>query len=186
MCFRARARKRLGKGPAAALPCTPSGRAAAQPDSGFEGGQELPRRAPPGDEPLAATLTVRLTAAERQAFAQRAEAAGMTPSRYAAEVLRNGRIVVQQHETLAPALMAELSRIGNNLNQLAHAANAGMPADARGAIRIMQELFTFLMRDEITRRRVEAFAGAREASNDSQAPQARHEFQGSVRVPVSR
>lgn len=72
----------------------------------------MARRAPRGDEPLTATLTLRLTAAERASIDQRAAAAGMTPSHFAAELIRSGRVVVHQQQTLAPALMVELSRIG--------------------------------------------------------------------------
>jgi hypothetical protein len=127
-----------------------------------------------------------MTAAERAAIDQRAAAAGVTPSAFAAEVLRNGRVVVQQQQTLAPALMAELSRIGNNINQLAHAANASSaPPQAQALLTHFQELWGFMMNDEIMRRRVEAF-DSRGRSNDSAPARPRDEFQGRSGLPVPR
>ena len=164
-------------------------RVRASPRTQPYGGVPLARRAPRGDEPRTATLTVRMTVGERALVEQRAAAAGVTPSAYAATVLTGGSVTVEQRETMHPALFAELSRIGNNINQLAHASNAGMPPQHQEVMGAMKALFEHLMQDEITRRRVVAFereSGSRSAANGSEAPRTRDEFQGRVGVPVPR
>lgn len=135
-------------------------------------------------------MTLRLTPAERATIEQRAIAAGLTPSAYAAKRLTGEPVVIEQRETMDPALFVELSRIGNNINQLAHAANAGMPPTSQAVMKAMQDLFQHLMQDEVTRRRVAAFERAaaphRTPANGSQAPRTRDEFQGRVGLSLPR
>lgn len=146
----------------------------------------MARRAPRGDEPLSATLTVRLPASVRARIDQQAAAANLTPSAFGAEVLRSGRVVIEQRQTLAAPLMAELSRIGNNINQLAYETNAGTPPAVRDLVAGVQELLQFMMQDELLRRRVEAFEATKGAADDSSTSRTRDQFQRRVGVPVPR
>lgn len=81
------------------------------------------------------TLYARLTPDEKAAFLERADRAGMT----AAAFLRAAALgdAGPRAQRRAPAdkaallqLLGELGRIGNNVNQLARAANAGLDLDA--------------------------------------------------------
>ena len=68
------------------------------------------------------TLTVRLTAAEKDAIIQKAEKAGMSLTDYivASSLLKEIHVA----EDTRP-LISELKRIGNNLNQISMKINAG-------------------------------------------------------------
>ena len=68
------------------------------------------------------TLTVRLTAAEKDAIIQKAEKAGMSLTDYivASSLLTEIHVA----EDTRP-LVTELKRIGNNLNQISMKINAG-------------------------------------------------------------
>lgn len=145
----------------------------------------MARRAPRGEAPRSKTLTVRLTASERALVEQRAATANLTPSGYLGELIRSGRVIVEQRESIAGPELAELKRIGSNINQLAHAANTGLPPSARDIVTEMQALMTWLLRQEITRRRVEEFRaeGQDDGSKDGQA---RDEFQRCVGLSPAR
>lgn len=75
------------------------------------------------------TIKIRVSEAELEAFRDKAQAAGLTLS----ELLRvaaSGAPIPSRKHTQADAhllvqLLGQLGRIGNNLNQLAKAANAG-------------------------------------------------------------
>jgi hypothetical protein len=76
-------------------------------------------------------ITVRLSADERSAVDAAAERAGLTPGSYARQLLlgapapRQVRRPPVERKELA-RLLAELGKIGGNLNQLAKAANSGV------------------------------------------------------------
>ncbi|MFC3170465.1 MobC family plasmid mobilization relaxosome protein [Paracoccus fontiphilus] len=84
-----------------------------------------PRKAP--GERLADGLRVRMTAAERASIEARAAAAGLSPSEFARRAIAGAKIMAPANDRAAipPMLIAELGRIGNNLNQIAHAAHLG-------------------------------------------------------------
>ena len=77
-------------------------------------------------------LTIRLTPDERAAIDGASERAGLTSGSYARQVLlgapapRQVRRPPVERRELA-RLLGELGHAGGNLNQLARAANAGMP-----------------------------------------------------------
>ncbi len=83
-------------------------------------------------------ITIRLTPEERAAIDSAAERAGLTSGSYARQVMlgapapRQVRRPPVERRELAK-LLGGLGRVGGNLNQLAHRANAGMPAE-RGAL----------------------------------------------------
>jgi hypothetical protein len=74
-----------------------------------------------------AFLGIQLTPSERGELDAAAKKLGATPSAYARELLfrRSAAVVAStRRNPEAAALLRELSAIGNNLNQLAHRANA--------------------------------------------------------------
>ena len=84
-----------------------------------------------GRRPVPERLTVRLSLQDRQEIERRAEAMGVTPSGYlrtcalsAPQVKARRRKPTADQVELTRLLVA-LSRIGNNLNQIARALNAG-------------------------------------------------------------
>lgn len=88
-----------------------------------------------------AFLGIQLTPAEQAELKSAAARQGATPSAYAREMLfrRSAAIVAAtRRNPEAAALMRELSAIGNNLNQLAHRANAA------GYIRSEDDLLAIL------------------------------------------
>lgn len=79
------------------------------------------------DQSRTEVIGVRLTRAERVRLEHRAAAAGFTVSAFAAQMLTRGQVTVESRPRafmLPPELVAEFKRIGNNLNQIAHALNS--------------------------------------------------------------
>lgn len=132
-------------------------------------------------------ITIRVTEATHKRLKLQAATHGLTLSGLAEQLVRKGRVVVigGSRDALDPAVLAELKRLGNNLNQLAHAANAGLPPSIPAAARRMHGLLTLLVRHHYFSSRLEA-ARATEAANDSSAPQAREEFQRNAELRPAR
>lgn len=130
----------------------------------------MPKRATRGDEPRTEVVTIRLTKAERARLEQRASAAGLTVSAWSAQALAGGRITVETKPAalvLPLELIAEFKRIGNNVNQIAHALNALKPV-AEGAV--AREFLAFIqafMRHEALRERATPVAGQFLKSRDT-------------------
>lgn len=111
------------------------------------------RRAKSNTRQRTETLYARLTPAEKTAFLERADKAGMT----AAAFLRAAALgdAGPRAQRRAPAdkatllqLLGELGRIGNNINQLARAANAGLDLDAAA---LKEAIAAILEMRELTR-----------------------------------
>lgn len=78
------------------------------------------------DERRTDALRVRLTPDERAHIEARAAQAGLPLSEFARRAITGAKIAPPPTgEAVPPALLAELGRIGNNVNQIAHAANIG-------------------------------------------------------------
>ena len=127
-------------------------------------------------------LTVRLTPEDHQRLVEAAATGGTTVSGVAERLIVTGRINVAATEQLDPKVMAELGRIGNNLNQIAHAVNSNLPPVISDAARQLHDLAVILYRNELFARRRAAALEPGETSNDSEAPSARDEFQRSVAI----
>ena len=110
-------------------------------------------------------VVVRLTDEERATLEREAQAAGLSMS----DFVRSRTLNVRQRPSartamtraaapapsftaMSPALFAELSRIGNNLNQLARAFNAGRDIDRGEVIRLATRAWQTMLRDEVTAR----------------------------------
>lgn len=121
------------------------------------------KRAPRGDTARTEIVTVRLTPAEHARVQHCAAVAGLTVSAWAAQALADGRVTVNvMHVSrLYPALIAELKRLGNNVNQIAACLNARENVPARTIVVQMQHLLEALIRDEAVAARVEHMRSAR-------------------------
>lgn len=71
-----------------------------------------------------------------------------------------------------PALLYELKRIGNNINQIAHAVNTGLPPSVTLTVQSFRHLFEALTDDVEFRRRLDAIR-MRSEFNDTAHPQSR-------------
>jgi len=88
----------------------------------------MPRPRKSDTDQRAHRFTVRLSAAEQEAFQARVDEVALSPSDYARRMLTRGRVeVVQARPALSVRAIMELNRIGVNLNQLTRAA--GCPRD---------------------------------------------------------
>ncbi|MGE3702859.1 MAG: MobC family plasmid mobilization relaxosome protein [Hyphomicrobiaceae bacterium] len=89
------------------------------------------------------------------------------------------------YRAMDPALFTELRRIGNNINQVAHATNSNLPTDVMFAFRSVNQLLTALLGDELLSQKLHALK-AKAGSDGPPASQARDVFQRSVRVHSAR
>ncbi|MGD9785928.1 MAG: plasmid mobilization relaxosome protein MobC [Hyphomicrobiaceae bacterium] len=138
--------------------------------------------------PRSKTVTIRLTEDEYQRRAADARAAGLTVSGLCERLVRDGCIEVRasaQHRPMDPALFAELRRIGNNANQIAHAINGNLPPATQLAWQTVSDLLRTLMRDEMLAQQIQALR-TRTQANDPPPPQARPVFQRSVHIYPAR
>ncbi len=85
---------------------------------------------------------------------------------------------------LPPELFAELRRIGNNVNQIAHAINSGLPPEVQNAYRQASRLLDLLIADELSARR--KALRMRTPAHDSAHAQTGIELQGGVRLYPAR
>ena len=83
---------------------------------------------------------------DRACYKRRAAEAGLSRSDYLRQVGRKGRIVIRKTQEIDPALLAELNRIGVNLNQIAYKANATGRFDATEIEATRQKLEAFLLK----------------------------------------
>jgi hypothetical protein len=84
-----------------------------------------------------------------------------------------------------PVVFAELRRIGNNINQIAHATNSNLPTDVMYSWKSMNQLLSTLLTDEILSQKIAALR-TRPTSNDPPPPQTRDVFQRSVQLHPAR
>lgn len=137
-------------------------------------------------------VLVRLTETEYAALEKRAQEAGMTVSGCTA------RLLVERAASTEPvpsatgepplpiALINQLKRIGNNLNQLTHAANTGLPLDAHTTARTLRDLIATLTENELTSRRMPALKEPRTETHDPAPASSRNELQRRLRLHLAR
>lgn len=148
----------------------------------------VPRHRTHADAPRDHVITVRLTSADHARLKLNAAWLKLSISGLAERILSKGQVKVLASDlpaSLDPALMAELKRVGNNLNQIAHAVNSNLPPDLRMAAGSLHELIQLLGKSELLAQRMKT-ASQGMTPNDSVHPQAREEFQRSVQVHPAR
>jgi hypothetical protein len=106
------------------------------------------RKGPPGGRPRKDTsmlrtewLKARVTTQEKHRAEQLIRDAKKTESDFVRDAVLEGRIMIKQHRTVDPMLLNELSRIGNNLNQIARVCNT--TGDSRRA-KAIEDFLAFL------------------------------------------
>lgn len=123
-------------------------------------------------------ITIRVTELEHARLADLAKTHGLTLSGLAEKLVTKGKVVVPALPPTSLDLdtLYELKRIGNNLNQIAHAVNSNLPPATQTAANNLIRLLKVLVTHHYFVSRLEA-AGAQENTDDPKTAQAREEFQ---------
>lgn len=148
----------------------------------------MARRRTHATAPRTRTVTIRLTEDEYLRRSLDARKAGLSVSGLCERLVVDGKVEVTtpaDPEALPIVLINELKRIGNNLNQIAHAANAGLPPDHRMSAAALRDLAITLAQNELLNRRSHVLR-TRAYANDPPPPQTRDVFQRSVQVHPAR
>lgn len=104
-------------------------------------------------------VTVRLTPAMYAKLESNARRLGVTRAGYLHHLVDNRSVeaaATTSADLLPVVLINQLKRIGNNLNQIAHAANAGLPVSQTKLSEHLRDLIDTLLEHELTARRVRA------------------------------
>ena len=134
-------------------------------------------------------VSIRLTDDEYAKRAAEARQAGLTMSSLCEKLVNKGKVDVASdaaHRRMDPVLFAELRRIGNNANQIAHALNSNLPPDVQYAWKTASELLRALGREEMFIQQLAEALRTRPVANDPPAPQTRDVFQRSVQIHSAR
>ncbi|NBU58720.1 MAG: plasmid mobilization relaxosome protein MobC [Betaproteobacteria bacterium] len=109
---------------------------------------------------LTHTVSARLRADTFAIVTEHAERLGLTRSAYIEHLIENRPLKITRTVTdeLSVPLVNELKRIGNNLNQMAHARNSDLPVDPAAFRTVLTDILAALCREEMLRRRVAAAA----------------------------
>jgi hypothetical protein len=89
-------------------------------------------------------MPMRCTEAERALIMARATSAGITASAYVRSMALTGQMVVQQSMLPDYALVEQWRRVGVNLNQLTHLANAGKDLPRDELVRVLAQVEALL------------------------------------------
>jgi hypothetical protein len=148
----------------------------------------MPKRRTHESAPRTKQVLIRLTPDEYLRRSIDAREAGLSVSGLCERLVCEGNVEIEtgRHQMMDPALFAELRRIGNNCNQIAHALNSNLPPDTMFAYRTVAGLIETLARDEMLAQQIAAALRTRKPANDSPAPQARDVFQRSVQLHPAR
>ncbi len=159
----------------------------------------MPRHRTHATAPRSKTVTIRLTPDEHLRCTIDARRAGLSVSGFCERLVCDGKVeATRGPEPMDPALLQELRRIGNNVNQVAHALNSNLPPDVQFAYRQARDLLRVLGEQvsatppqlpDPQKMFVQQIAEAlspRNPSNDPSPAQARHVFQRSVQVHPAR
>lgn len=106
------------------------------------------------DETRTKIISARLTHDTYELISEHAERLGLTRAGYVEHLIENKplKIVRGQMDELSVPLINELKRIGNNLNQIAHARNAGSDIDPSHFHTVLADIIRVICRNEMTRR----------------------------------
>ena len=88
-------------------------------------------------------------------ISEHAQKLGLSRAGYIEHLIENRplRIVRPLSDELPMPLLNELKRIGNNLNQMAHARNAGLDVDPRQFRTVVSEIIATICSNEVLKRR---------------------------------
>jgi hypothetical protein len=116
--------------------------------------QTMGRKRSHRDETRTKIISARLTHDTYELISEHAERLGLTRAGYVEHLIENRplKIVRGQMDELSVPLINELKRIGNNLNQIAHARNAGSDIDPSHFHTVLADIIRVICRNEMTRR----------------------------------
>lgn len=114
----------------------------------------MARRRTHDDAPRTKLVSVRLREATFARLTGAAAAASLTRAGYVERLIEDGSVEVTRVATDAPtvALVNELKRLGNNLNQIAHTTNCGIAPEEKAVARVTGDIVRTLAASETTRR----------------------------------
>lgn len=103
-------------------------------------------RLAPGEGRTERSAHIRLTITERAQIEAKAAAVGLSVAEYSRRRLCDYRLPAPRKSVVPVGLLSELNRVGNNLNQIAHAANAGraLPAMAEQTLAELRGLMDLI------------------------------------------
>lgn len=133
-------------------------------------------------------VCIRMTEDHYVLRSTQAKELGLSVSGLCERLVREGKVDTSArpaYRAMDPALFAELRRIGNNINQVAHAINGNLPADVMFAWRSMNDLLSAMLSDELMSQKI-ASIKSRTPTHDPPPAQARNVFQRSVSVHPAR
>jgi hypothetical protein len=148
----------------------------------------VPRRRTHAKATRSRMVCIRMTDEDYALKAAQAKELGLTVSGLCEQLVLTGKVDMSArpaYRAMEPALFTELRRIGNNVNQIAHATNSNLPTDVMFAWRSVNNLMSALLSDELLSQKIAALT-TRTDEGDSAPPQTRAEFQRSVRVHPAR
>ncbi len=143
------------------------------------------------------TIAFRVTPEDRARFEEAASEAGLSLSTFLTSLTDRRLDRLRTHldeiratqayqepagrQPVPPELLAELRRIGNNINQIAHAVNSGLPVDTRRLVQHMKALLDLIHEHNLSPRPPDKQT-QRQTANDPAPAQTRNEFQRSVHL----
>ncbi len=133
-------------------------------------------------------VCIRMTEDDYALKVSQARELSMTVSGLCERLVLEGKVDMEarpSYRIMDPALFTELRRIGNNVNQIAHAVNGNLPPDQLMAWRTIEGLLKNLLAAELVKQKSHTVKPWTD-TNDTPPPQARSVFQRSVRVHPAR
>ena len=132
-------------------------------------------------------ISFRVSEEERSRLEAEANRAGMKLAPYCQSVALKRRLTVATvtFHRMEPALFAELRRVGNNVNQIAHAINSNLPPHVQFAAQSLNAVLQTLLRDDLLNRRIEALR-TRTHFHGAAPPETGVQLQGRLRVYPAR
>jgi hypothetical protein len=133
-------------------------------------------------------VCIRMTDEDYALRVSQARELGLTISGLCERLVLEGKVDMGSrpaYRAMDPVVFAELRRIGNNINQIAHATNSNLPTDVMYSWKSMNQLLSTLLTDEILSQKIAALR-TRPTDNDPPPPQTRHVFQRSVQLHPAR
>ena len=132
-------------------------------------------------------INFRVTDDDHARLSVDAHRAGLKLPAYCETLILGGKLEIPESKLhrMEPTLFAELRRIGNNLNQVAHATNSGLPPHVGFTVKALNDLLALLLRDDLLRRRIEALR-MRNDFHGATPPETGVQLQGRLRIYPAR
>jgi len=168
-------------------PCTPSGQDVVPTARTQPMRRDMPRAHADTTQKRQRQINFRVTDETYACLLADARRAELKLAAFCERVILKRKIEIAQTTLyrMDPALFAELRRIGNNLNQVAHAINTGLPPHTGYAAKALNDLLQLLLRDDLLHRRIEALRMKSEFDG-SAPPETGVQLQGRLRVYPAR